>query len=233
MAITIGVFLIAASPGYFDIYYKSVTLEHTNGMSVLKKEYGPWHCVYLYYLLSYFALMIAATLHAIVKKIIKSGVQSAIIIIAVFVNICVWLIEQLVDVNFEFLSVSYIISELFLISLYLMIQEHEKQLSSAPVQSDTVQHKESAKQDELLSEVYIEKCKHLEKSVSTLTATEKVIYDYYLDRKPTREVMKALNITENTLKFHNKNIYSKLGVSSRKQLLEYVSALEKINNHEE
>lgn len=233
MAITIGVFLIAASPGYLDIYYKSVSLEKINGTSVIIKEYGEWHCVYLYYLLSYFALMIAATLHAITKKRIKSGVQSAIIIIAVFVNICVWLIEQLVDVNFEFLSISYIISELFLISVYLMIQEYEKQLSSAPVQSATVPQKESAKQDESLSELYIEKCKHLERNVSTLTATEKIIYEYYLDRKPTREVMKALNITENTLKFHNKNIYSKLGVSSRKQLLEYVSALETINKHEE
>ena len=29
-----------------------------------------------------------------------------------------------------------------------------------------------------------------------------------------------LNIKENTLKFHNKNLYHKLGVSSRKELLE-------------
>jgi len=28
-----------------------------------------------------------------------------------------------------------------------------------------------------------------------------------------------MNIKENTLKYHNKNIYSKLGISSRKQLL--------------
>ena len=28
-----------------------------------------------------------------------------------------------------------------------------------------------------------------------------------------------MNITENTLKFHNKNIYGKLGVPSRKELL--------------
>ena len=31
--------------------------------------------------------------------------------------------------------------------------------------------------------------------------------------------MQELSITENTLKFHNKNLYGKLGVSSRKQLL--------------
>jgi DNA-binding CsgD family transcriptional regulator len=31
-----------------------------------------------------------------------------------------------------------------------------------------------------------------------------------------------LDITENTLKYHNRNIYGKLGVSSRKQMLEIV-----------
>ena len=35
----------------------------------------------------------------------------------------------------------------------------------------------------------------------------------------TKEVLAELDIKENTLKFHNKNIYGKLGVSSRKQLV--------------
>jgi DNA-binding CsgD family transcriptional regulator len=37
--------------------------------------------------------------------------------------------------------------------------------------------------------------------------------------------MEQLNIKENTLKFHNKNIYGKLGVSSRKQLIATYSDL--------
>ena len=35
--------------------------------------------------------------------------------------------------------------------------------------------------------------------------------------------MNALSINENTLKYHNRNIYSKLGVSSRRQLLEFAA----------
>ena len=42
--------------------------------------------------------------------------------------------------------------------------------------------------------------------------------------------MDELSIKENTLKYHNKNIYSKLGISSRKQLLEIASA---VNAHNE
>jgi DNA-binding CsgD family transcriptional regulator len=221
--VTTAIFFIAASYPYLDIYYKSATLERVNGMSVLVKEYGPWHQVYLYYLVSYFLVMIYVTLHAVISKKIKSGIQSAIILIAVFVNICVWLFEQLVDMNFEFLSVSYIISELFLLSLYLLIQEHEKLLDVSG-QAASVQKEVSSDGVSDNSEA-AEKCRYIKDNLHTLTPTERSIYDCYLAGKGTKEVMKELNITENTLKFHNKNIYSKLGVSSRKELLEYVTIL--------
>lgn len=61
--------------------------------------------------------------------------------------------------------------------------------------------------------------------VKLLTPTERSIYNFYLEHKTTKEIMEILNIKENTLKFHNKNIYSKLGVSSRKQLIEIYDKL--------
>ena len=64
LAIAAGVFFIAASPGYLDIYYSEVTLEHVDGASVLQKVYGPWHSLYLFYLLAYFSAMIAAVGYA-------------------------------------------------------------------------------------------------------------------------------------------------------------------------
>ena len=54
LGIGIAVFLIAASPGILDIYYKDVSLTVINGSAVLEKVYGPWHCIYLFYLLAYF-----------------------------------------------------------------------------------------------------------------------------------------------------------------------------------
>jgi len=45
--------------------------------------------------------------------------------------------------------------------------------------------------------------------------------------------LQELSIAENTLKFHNKNLYGKLGVSSRKQLLEYAKVIEKAAAKEE
>lgn len=56
-----------------------------------------------------------------------------------------------------------------------------------------------------------------------LTPTEKAIFDLYLDGKTAAEIMEIMNIKQTTLKYHNRNIYSKLGVSSKKQLLNYAS----------
>ncbi|MDO4419435.1 MAG: histidine kinase N-terminal 7TM domain-containing protein, partial [Ruminococcus sp.] len=120
LTISTFVFLVAASPGYLDIYYKSVTLQTINGVTVLDKVYGPWHKLYLYYLLVYFSAMIATIIFASVKKKIESSIHAVILAIAVFVNIGVWLLEQIVKIDFEFLSVSYIVSELFLLGLYLL-----------------------------------------------------------------------------------------------------------------
>ncbi len=63
-------------------------------------------------------------------------------------------------------------------------------------------------------------------SVKSLTVTERKIFDHYLDGKSPKEILELLNIKENTLKYHNRNIYGKLGVTSRKQLLMYAAVME-------
>lgn len=63
--------------------------------------------------------------------------------------------------------------------------------------------------------------------LETLPPTERIIYSAYLDVKSSKEVMSELSIKENTLKFHNKNLYSKLGITSRKQLLSIAAQLKK------
>ncbi|MBR2483458.1 MAG: helix-turn-helix transcriptional regulator, partial [Oscillospiraceae bacterium] len=60
-------------------------------------------------------------------------------------------------------------------------------------------------------------------NLKTLTPTEYRIYELYLDGRSAKEIMEITGIKENTLKYHNKNIYSKLGISSRKQLLRFAA----------
>ena len=49
--------------------------------------------------------------------------------------------------------------------------------------------------------------------------------NYDLINSRFKEIMEIANINQNTLKYHNKNIYSKLGVTSRKQLLEFAALM--------
>ena len=125
-SVSILMFLITASPGYSSLYYESAHLTFQNGMSVLEKTYGTWHSLYLFFLLGYFSMMIAIIFYSYKKKTMETTTHAVILTIAVFVNIGVWLIEQIVDINFEFLSISYIITELFLLSLQFLMIENTK-----------------------------------------------------------------------------------------------------------
>ena len=216
------VFLVAASPGYLDIYYRSVTLVQIDGISLLQKEYGPWHALYLFYLLGYFGTMLYFIFYSAKKHRMTYTYQALFLLAAVGVNLCVWLLGQLVRIDFEFLSISYIISELFLLILSLLIQKNHTsepgaEAAPAPVlTSETLQPSDDVQNSLYPANAF----PHWEENLLRLTHTERAIYDFYLEGKSTRQIMEALNIRENTLKFHNKNLYGKLGVSSRKQLLE-------------
>lgn len=204
LGISLVVFLVAASPGILGIYYKEVWLGTAGGATVLQKVYGPWHKLYLFYLLAYYSAIIGALIHSLLKKKLQRTVYCVFLVIAVTVNIGVWLLEQLVKIEFEFLSVSYIMSEMFLLGLcYLM------QLDAAVRQAPPAELSQPA---EAQKEMFLS-------GLSQLTKAEKAVLRLYLQGNGTKEVLAALDIKENTLKYHNRNLYSKLGVGSRKELL--------------
>ncbi len=222
------IFLIAASPGILDVYYKEVSLSVVNGTTVLDKVYGPLHCIYLFYLLGYFLATAAVLFHACANRNVDSAIHAVVMSAALFVNIGVWLLEQFVRIDFELLSVSYIVSELFLLLLCLLIQrdaEGKTEQIPAPAPEEAAAPAET-QPGQSVSKTPEDQCAYFASQLVTLTPTERLIYDFYLEGKSTKEIMAALNIKENTLKYHNKNIYGKLGVSSRKQLVSIASTLE-------
>ena len=161
--------------------------------------------------------MVATIVHATVKDKIDSLVYATILAVTVFLNIGVWLIEQLVRIDFEILSLSYIISECFLLGLHLLMAETEKQklaaqqLSEAPAPAVSPAPEAEFPISEELS-VFLA-------GIPNLTPKERELYNCYVAGMTTDLIMQQLNIKENTLKFHNKNLYGKLGVKSRKQLV--------------
>lgn len=237
-AVSTVVFLIAASPGFLRIYYKDVSLSVINGATVLEKVYGPCHRIYLFYLLAYFFATAAVILYACKNRNLDSAIHGVFISAAVFVNMGVWLLEQIVRIDFELLSVSYIISEVFLLLLCLLQQSAAETEQPLPESSNSTPEPVTPREpdetsvtasvsDQSSGRTIEEQCAYFKAQRVFLTPTERIIYDFYLEGKSTREIMSALNIKENTLKYHNKNIYSKLGVSSRKQLVMIASMLER------
>lgn len=213
IGLSILVLLVAASPGYLDIYYKEVTIERVHGVTVLNKVYGPLHPVYTLYLLGYFSAMIASIFYAVAKRKISTPAYAVILASAVFVNICVWFAEKFVQLDFELLSVSYIITELFLLGLNYLVAENVKQ---AAAHAHIVPEAAPAANPELQDKLAFFSC-----AIPSLTRKETEIFQCYVQGLTTQEVLQQLGIKENTLKFHNKNLYDKLGVTSRRQLLEF------------
>lgn len=79
----------------------------------------------------------------------------------------------------------------------------------------------AAGMQEIDQEAYALFCNNL----SSLTPREREIFDLYLEGKTGKEIQEILCINPNTIKYHNRNIYDKLGVHSRKDLLKYATLM--------
>lgn len=214
--ISLFAFLLAASGGYSTLYYKEVSIVTVNGICVLNKVYGPLHFLYTVYLFMYFGMMIAVITYASVKKTVSSSKYVIFLASAVFGNLAVWFVEQLIYVNFEFLSVSYIATELLLLSVYSMLQDY----GNITHTDDTLTEPKDVSialppdMEELFS-AFSERATHL-------TATERSILQYYADGYEISEVAELAFISIHTVRKHNANMYQKLGVGSRDELILYI-----------
>ncbi len=138
--VAVGVVMLAItiSPGILPIYYSSVDITFVDGVTNLVREYGPFHLLYYVYLVGYMAAMVAVTFYAIAKKRIKSRRNTALLLCIVFCNIVIWLLEQLLPRGFEWLSLSYIITECLILAIYRSMQKLGQINQNERTQSYTV-----------------------------------------------------------------------------------------------
>ena len=69
------------------------------------------------------------------------------------------------------------------------------------------------------AEVDPEDYENFRRGIQDLTATERRVFEYYLEGKTVKEITELMGVKESTVRFHNRNIYVALGVNSLKQLL--------------
>lgn len=138
VAIGIVMLGITTSPGILPIYYSSVDIAFAVGAARLVREYGPLHKLYYVYLIGYMLAMIGVAFFAVTKKKISSRQHTVLLLCAVFCNIVIWLIEQFLPRGFEWLSVSYILTECLILAIYRSMQRQGLMNKHEKVQSYTI-----------------------------------------------------------------------------------------------
>ena len=224
--ITTAAFALAASGDWLGLYYRSVSLQEIDGLTILVKEYGPLHPLYAVYLLSYFGLMIGSVIQAARMKL-ASGKYGMFLIIAALLNLVVWAVEQIIDPDFEFLSVSYIITEIMLLLIHSMLRDYGIIMQGCgPMSLQTLEQfraNQTGEQPEIpmLSADIEEMLDVFSGRVATLSAAELRIFRYYAEGHEIADIPELAFISINTVKKHNRNIYQKLEVSSRDEMMLY------------
>lgn len=227
VAVTTAAFALAASGDWLGLYYRSVSFQEIDGLAVLVKEYGPLHPLYALYLLSYFGIMIGSVIYATVKKL-TSGKYGIFLIVAALLNLAVWAVEQIVDTGFEFLSVSYIVTEILLLLIHGMLRDYGIIMHGCSPMNlqalEQVRNSQPSEQTEMpavstdleeLFDIFADR-------VATLSAAELRIFRYYVEGHEIADIPELAFISINTVKKHNRNIYQKLAVSSRDEMMLYL-----------
>jgi DNA-binding CsgD family transcriptional regulator len=210
-------FAIVATSGILPWYYKEVSLTFVDGAAKLEKVYGVLHPTYLIYLLAYFAAMVACIVQSIRKKIIASQRHAVLIAAIVFSNIAVWFVEKFIPWDFEFLSVSYLFSEIILLGVYWMMQDYVRvDLVSQPAQE--VARPVPVDIATMPMEEKILKVLSFLQPGEMLATREREILELVLQNKKRKEIAEELCLSENTIKTYTRTLYGKVGVSSREEL---------------
>ena len=207
VGISTAAFLLAASGDWLGLYYRSVDIIHIGGMTKLVKEYGPLHILYTVYLLSYVLIMVTVIYYAHKKERLTSLKYTMLLLAAVLLNIGVWAVEQGFNEDFEFLSVSYIVTEVMLLLLHSMLRDY------GIVQPAPMGQLPPGMEDLFTG---------FARRVSTLSGAERRILNYYIDGHDTADIPDLAFISIHTVKKHNHSIYQKLGVASRDELMLYI-----------
>ena len=224
-------FFIAASGGYLPVYYKEVSLEVIDGAAHLCKVYGPLHGLYKVFILGYFGCIVATVCYAAVKKTAVSSKHTAFLAVMLLGNIALWLVENLTGTKFEFLAVSYLMTEGLILLLYGILQDYEDAVAaSSPeelayadedTEAERVDGVEiSTAEQQAFSEGQIKAIFDGWQQIGTLTQREAEVLRFILEKRKRKDIAQVLFVTESTIKKHTSNVYKKLDVVNRTELFE-------------
>ena len=198
-------FALVCTTGYLDWYYKSAELATENGASYLVKVYGPLHVTNIIYVLSYFVSTFFVIVVSVRRHRDSSNKLAGLMFAVLFCNIAMWLVEKMVEIHFEFLSISYVMSELAFLFVYVLLQDY------IPL-GEMKERKYISLDTDKIREIAIKR------SSGTITSKEIEVIVELMTEDSRKDIASRLHVSENTVKTHIKHIYDKMEVSGRKEL---------------
>ncbi|MBR5234561.1 MAG: hypothetical protein IKW03_10150 [Clostridia bacterium] len=213
--------VITISGGFLPIYYKDVSFEIINSVPTLIKEYGPLHPIYKVYLFGYFGSMVAIIIISTMRKTVKSNKHSVFLATVLIGNIVIWLIENMIKTPFEFLSVSYIVTEGLILFLYGILQDYglldTVYIENTKIDIETVEEKHE-EVIRFFTQPQIESIFEKWQLIETLSEREKEVLRFILANEKRQVIAQELFVTESTIKKHTANIFRKLEITNRSEL---------------
>ena len=224
IGISVAFFALAASGDWLGLYYRSVSLEIVNGTTHLAKEYGPLHSLYALYLAGYVVLMLLCIAYATKTKRLSSPKYTLFLLVTVLLNVGVWLVEQAINEEFEFLCVSYVVTEILLLLIYNMLCDYGIICPETGILSVQMLTKLNTRQVDpgALPPGMEDMFRSFAEKAKTLSSAERRIFNYYIDGHDIAEIPDLAFISIHTVKKHNRSIYQKLEIASRDELMLYI-----------
>lgn len=222
--ITLCAFAIAASADLFGLYYTAISIERVAGVTHLIKDYGPLHSIYVVYLGSYVLVMVGMIIYASKTKRLSCFRYTMFLLVAVLLNVGVWLVEQIFIEEFEMLSVSYIVTALLLRLIYDMLYDYgiiNADSRVLSVQMLTQLNTKSVSPGELppgMESMF----NTFAKKAKTLSSAERRILQLYIEGHEIADIPELTYVSIHTVKKHNRSIYQKLEIASRDELMLYI-----------
>jgi len=107
--------------------------------------------------------------------------------------------------------------------LVAFLKEREQEMRLKQQEGNSL----SAGQDAGNLQVDTSACRQFIEQIETLSKAERLVFDLYISGLNAREIAAKLNLSINTIRTHNRNIYAKLNVSSYKEMMVYVHMMAK------
>ena len=123
----LSTFLVGLSftVGNNSIYYEYIGIADAGGYTVLVKEYGPLHMLYIVLLGSYIIASGVMCFLAFVKKTVVSYKTTIMYFLFLAVNVVIYALSRVFKIEFEWNCFGYLVSELIILMIYNRLEMYD------------------------------------------------------------------------------------------------------------